>query len=289
MDADGTPGGESTVSYSVRSPFPGWAETSPDTWWTAAIEAVRGAVGDRGEDVSAVGLSGQMHGVVLADKDGRPRRPAVLWADTRATGQLAAYRNLDDDARRRLANPPATGMAGPTLLWLRDNEPEVYSSARWALQPKDWLRLRLTGEVSTEPSDASATLLYDLFADDWDYEVVETLGLRGEMLAPLTTSWDSSGVLTGEAAREFGLKSGLPVAGGAGGDTAAAMLGSGLLEAGQTQLTVGTGGQVIVPGRTPNQTRTAAPTSTAPPRRDSSTPWPRCKMRASPSNGPARY
>ena len=250
MDADGTPGGEGTVSYSVRSPFPGWAETSPDTWWTAVAEAVRGAVGNRGGDVSAVGLSGQMHGVVLVDKNGRSRRPAVLWADTRATGQLAAYRNLENDARRRLANPPATGMAGPTLLWLRDNEPEVYSSARWALQPKDWLRLRLTGEVSTEPSDASATLLYDLFADDWDYEVVETLGLHREMLAPLTNSWDSPGGLTREAARELGLKSGLPVAGGAG-DTAAAMIGSGLLEAGQAQLTVGTGGQVFVPRANP--------------------------------------
>ena len=246
LDEDGTSLGEGSAPYPVNSPHPGWAETSPEAWWMAVAEAVREAVGNRGRDITAVGLSGQMHGVVLTDEDGRPLRPAVLWADTRSTGQLAAYRDLDDDARRRLANPPATGMAGPTLLWLRDNEPEVYSSARWALQPKDWLRLRLTGEVSTEPSDASATLLYDLPAGGWDYETLETLGLRGELLAPIATSWETAGFLTPEVARHLDLESGVPVAAGAG-DTAAAMLGSGLLEVGRAQLTVGTGGQILVP------------------------------------------
>lgn len=250
LEEDGTPCGESSASYPVDSNRPGWAETSPEDWWTAAAAAVKDAVGDRGRDITSIGLSGQMHGVVLTDAGGNPLRPAVLWADTRSTEQLAAYRNLDDEARRRLANPPATGMAGPTLLWLRDNEPEIYSSARWALQPKDWLRLRLTGHVAAEPSDASATLLYDLLSDDWDYEAVDTLGLRTGLLAPLTNSWETAGVLTTEAARHFGLESGLPVAAGAG-DTAAAMLGSGLLEPGQAQLTVGTGGQIIIPKAQP--------------------------------------
>lgn len=250
LGEDGTPQGESSAQYSVESPRPGWAETPPETWWTAVAETVQDVLGERNRDVAAIGLSGQMHGVVLADGNGSPLRPAILWADTRSTEQLSVYRNLDDDARRRLANPPATGMAGPTLLWLRDNEPEIYSSARWALQPKDWLRLRLTGEVATEPSDASATLLYDLFADDWDYDTLETLGLRGELLAPPAGSWESVGVLTAEAAQQLGLRSGLPVATGAG-DTAAAMLGSGLLEPGEAQLTVGTGGQIFVPKARP--------------------------------------
>ncbi|MGB3632725.1 MAG: xylulokinase [Rubrobacteraceae bacterium] len=250
IDEYGTPHGQSSTSYPVDSPHAGWAETSPEEWWKSVTEAVRNAVGDHGPNVTALGLSGQMHSVVLTDANGTPLRPAILWADTRSTGQLAAYRNLDDEARGRLANPPATGMAGPTLLWLRDNEPKTYSSARWALQPKDWLRLRLTGEISTEPSDASATLLYDLFSDDWDYKVVETLGLRGELLAPLTSSWKTAGVLTIEAAQQLGLKSGLPVAAGAG-DTAAAMLGSGLLQVGKAQLTVGTGGQIVVPKARP--------------------------------------
>ncbi len=250
LDEDGAPRGESSASYPVDSPHAGWAETDPEGWWRASVKAARDAVGSHGPEVTALGLSGQMHGVMLTDDNGAPLRPAVLWADARATEELAAYKVLDNETRHRLANPPATGMAGPTLLWLRNNEPEVYSSARWALQPKDWLRLRLTGEVAAERSDASATLLYDLFSDGWDPELVEALGLRRELLAPLTDSWVAAGNLTAEAARQLGLKSGLPVAAGAG-DTAAAMLGSGLLEPGEVQLTVGTGAQIVVPKARP--------------------------------------
>jgi xylulokinase len=118
------------------------------------------------------------------------------------------------------------------------------------LQPKDWLRLRMTGEAATEPSDASATLLYDLPADDWSYAVVEELGLRTELLAPLVPSARVAGMLEGEAAGDLGLREGLPVAAGAA-DTAAAMFGTGLLRPGPVQLTVGTGGQVVAPKRVP--------------------------------------
>ena len=142
-------------------------------------------------------------------------------------------------------------MAGPSLLWLRDWEPEAYTSARWALQPKDWLRMRLTGEVASEPSDASATLLYDLLADDWSYTATEELGLRTELLAPLIPSACVAGTLNEEVAGGLGLRKGLPVAAGAA-DTAAAMLGTGLLRPGPAQLTVGTGGQVVTPKEGPD-------------------------------------
>ena len=246
LDPDGTVAGEGSRSYSVRSPNPGWAESRPEGWWDAVGEAARETIGSRSSEVTALGLSGQMHGVVLTGADAQPLRSAILWADARSTGQLHAYRSLDEDARRRLANPPAAGMAGPTLLWLRDNEPEVYGNARWALQPKDWLRMRLTGEASAEPSDASATLLYGPGVDRWDYEVVEALGLRPDFLAPLVASTDVAGELTHEAAEHLGLREELPVAAGAA-DTAAAMLGSGLLEPGLVQLTVGTGAQIVAP------------------------------------------
>jgi xylulokinase len=250
MGEDGSILGEGSSSYPVRSPRAGWAESSPEEWWDAAVEATKTAVGPHGARVAALGLSGQMHGVVLADERGRPSRPAVLWADARSAGQLEAYRELDEDARRRLANPPAVGMAGPSLLWLRDHEPEACASARWALQPKDWLRLRLTGEVAAEPSDASATLLYDLRSDGWAYRVVEALGLRGDLLPPLIASADVAGTLTRDAAGRLGLRAGLPVAAGAA-DTAAAMLGGGLLRPGSVQLTVGTGGQIVAPKSSP--------------------------------------
>jgi xylulokinase len=242
--------GEGSASYPVRSPRPGWAESSPDHWWNAVVEATKKAVGDRGAQVAALGLSGQMHGVVLTDDRRRPLRSAILWADARSAEQLAAYRRLGEGVRRRLANPPAVGMAGPSLLWLRDHEPDVYTSARWALQPKDWLRLRLTGEVFAEPSDASATLLYDLRSDGWDYPVVETLGLRPDLLAPLVASASAAGTLTGRAAELLGLRAGVPVAAGAA-DTAAAMLGGGLLRPGTVQLTVGTGAQIVAPKSSP--------------------------------------
>jgi xylulokinase len=246
LDESGYAVGEGSASYPVRSSRPGWAETSPEEWWKAVVEAMKDAVGDRGAQVAALGLCGQMHGVVLTDDRGSPLRSAILWADARSTEQLAAYRRLDEGARRRLANPPAVGMAGPSLLWLRDHEPDVYTSARWALQPKDWLRLRLTGEVFAEPSDASATLLYDLSSDGWDYPIVDTLGLRPDLLAPLVASASSAGTLMQKAAELLGLRAGLPVAAGAA-DTAAAQLGGGLLRPGPVQLTVGTGAQIVAP------------------------------------------
>ena len=251
LEPDGTVAGEGSRTYAVRSPNPGWAESDPEEWWDAAGDASRQATGGRGTEVTAIGLSGQMHGVVVSGLGGLPLRPAILWADARSTGQLHAYQRLDGDARHRLANPPAAGMAGPSLLWLRDNEPEVYENARWALQPKDWLRMRLTGDAFAEPSDASATLLYDLLGDRWDYETVEALGLRQDLLAPFVASTDVAGELTRAAAEHLGLKEGLPVAAGAA-DTAAAMLGSGLLKPGHVQLTVGTGGQILAPVARPN-------------------------------------
>jgi len=235
--------GEGSAPYRVDAPLPGWAESDPQEWWTAAAAAARTAIGPRGKEIKAVGLSGQMHGVVLADDTGGPVRPAVTWADARSREQLEAYGRLEAGLRRRLGNPPWVGMAGPTLLWLRDNEPENYRSARWALQPKDWLRLRLTGEAASEPTDASATLLYDVEGDGWAYDVVDALGLRAEILAELTDSAGVAGQLSREAADYLGLPIGTPMAAGAG-DTAAAILGSGL-RPGSIQLTVGTGGQIV--------------------------------------------
>ena len=263
---DGVVIGEGSAGYPVRSPRSGWAESSPEDWWNAVVAATRSAVGGRGAEVAALGLSGQMHGVVLSDGGGRPLRPAVLWADSRSGAELDAYRGLDEGLRRGLANPPAVGMAGPGLLWIKHNEPDVYGDTRWALQPKDWLRLRLTGEAAAEPSDASATLLYDVLKDDWAHPVVEALGLRDDLLAPLVPSGWVAGVLLRDVAEDLGLRAGLPVAAGAA-DTAAAMLGCGLLRPGPVQLTVGTGAQIFTakeePAADPNERthlyRAAAP------------------------------
>jgi xylulokinase len=226
--------------YPVLAPRPGWAESDPADWertLTAAVSEVLAA----GGRLRAVGLSGQMHGVVLADSAGTPVRPAVLWADGRATGAVAAYESLGERVTRRLANPVVPGMAGPILHWLAHEEPEAYRRARWALQPKDWLRLRLTGRSGAEPSDASATLLWAPASDGWDLEVVDALGLRSDLLAPVAASHQLAGVSTGT----LGVPSDVPVAHG-GADTACAALGGDLVATGDAQLSVGTGGQILV-------------------------------------------
>ena len=251
IDTAGQVLAQASAGYAVTSTMAGYAESDPAQWWTAvtacAREAVTAAGHAAGARPSAVGLSGQMHGLVMTSADGAALRPALLWPDSRATGSLRAYRCLGSQALARLANPLAPGMTGPMLMWIAEHEPRIYQATRWALPPKDWIRARLTGEFHAEPSDASATLLYDLMGDRWDLEVVSALGLNPGLLAPLLPSAGAAaGHLTAEAGTELGLPAGIPVAAGAG-DTAAAALGSGIAGHGDIQLTVGTGAQVIRP------------------------------------------
>jgi xylulokinase len=246
LDVDGTIMGSAAAAYPMSTPRPGWAESDPQHWWQAARQAVVEAAGGHASEIAAIGLSGQMHGVVLSDDLGEPLRPAILWADTRAQLELETYSELSSEMRRKLANPPAVGMAGPTLLWLQRHERAQYRQAQWALQPKDWLRLRMIHEAATEPSDASATLLYDLTTDYWATDVIDALDLRLDFLAPIRDSVEICGVLTGSAAEHLGVRPNLPVVGGAA-DTASAALAGGLLEPGPIQLTVGTGAQLVAP------------------------------------------
>jgi xylulokinase len=231
------------ADYRVLAPQPGWSESDPAEWWSAVGIATREALASRIR-VDAIGLSGQMHGLVLTKTDGEPIRPALLWSDNRAQGALELYRRLPAPLLAQLANPLVPGMAGPMLCWLAEHEAASYQRATWAMQPKDWLRLRLTNEAATDPSDASATLLYDLLADSWADEVITALGLSRGLLPPILPSGARAGTLSVQAAKVLGLPAGIPVATGAA-DTAAAALGTGLLTPGPVQLTLGTGAQLI--------------------------------------------
>src|ERR1700712_4585793 len=198
-----------------------------------------------------------MHGVVLCTADATPVRPAVLWADARAVTEVDLIRSLPQTVRARLANPLSPGMAGPELAWLHRHEPDVVAAARWALQPKDWVRARLTGEFAAEPSDASATLLYDVLAQSWHTEVVAALGIRRDLLPELLPfAGACAGTLRPDAAAELRLSQGIVVAAGAA-DTAAAALGSGVNAPGTVQLTIGTGVQILtmVPAPSPDSVR----------------------------------
>ena len=245
IDTGGSVLAQASAGYAVTSAAAGYAESETGDWWSAVTACTREAVHAAGTQPAAIGLAGQMHGLVLTAADGGALRPALLWPDSRAAGPLRAYRLLGPAALARLANPLSPGMAGPLLMWIAEHEPRSYAAARWALQPKDWLRARLTAEFHAEPSDASGTLLYDVPGDRWDLAAVSALGLDERLLAPLLPSSGApAGRLTPAAAAELGLPAGLPVAAGAA-DTAAAVLGSGVVGGADVQLTVGTGAQVI--------------------------------------------
>jgi xylulokinase len=203
--------------------------------------------------VAGLAVVGQMHGLILCSERTEVLRPAIVWLDRRAEAEVADYQRLPADLRARLGNAPSAGMAGPILLWLARNEPAAYRRARWMLQPKDWLRTRLTGEPATDPTDASGTLLYDLDRDAWAADVAEALGLRTGLLPPIRPSAQVAGTLLPAAAEQLGLRPGLPVATGAS-DTAASLLAAALSE-GWGLLTLGTGGQWIIPAaKTPAAT-----------------------------------
>jgi xylulokinase len=240
---DGTILGQGEARYDIVAPRDGWAESDPGQWWRAVRSAVRAAAP---AEVAAIAITGQMHGVVLTSQRAVVLRPAILWLDRRASGEVPGYENLRPDQLRSLANAPWPGTAGPILRWLARHEPDVYRSARWQFQPKDWLRFVLTGEAATDPTDASGTLLYDMTRDAWSPDVADALGVRPGLLAPVRGPAEVAGLLRPVAAAELGLPPGVPVVTGCA-DTAASLLAADLPGADWALLTLGTGGQWIVP------------------------------------------
>jgi xylulokinase len=245
--SDGAILGQGAAGYQVSTPRPGWAEADAGHWWHATRTAVRSALGAVPAEVAALAIVGQMHGLILWAERSGLLRPPIIWLDRRATAEVADYQRLPAGLRARLGNAPSAGMTGPLLLWLSRHEPAAYRQARWMLQPKDWLRLRLTGQAATDPTDACGTLLFDLARGAWATGVARALGLRTDLLPPIRPPAEIAGTLQPAAAQWLGLPPGLPVATGAA-DTAASLLAARLPAAGQWGLlTLGTGGQLIVP------------------------------------------
>ncbi|TFV92471.1 carbohydrate kinase [Blastococcus sp. CT_GayMR20] len=240
LDAAGEVVGEAESAYEVARPAPGWAETDVGTWRRAFDEALAG-LDLSGAPVRALGIAGQMHGAVLVDDAETALRPALLWPDRRATGELARWRALPSADRAALANPLAPGMTGPMLAWLAMNEPAVVDRAAAALLPKDALRATLVPGAVTDRSDASATLLWDVVADDWSAAAVAAGGIDRALLPDVRSSAD----VVGTAALPVGE---VPVVVG-GADTPLALFAAGTK--GALQVNLGTGVQVLRPGWRP--------------------------------------
>lgn len=242
-----------------RSPQPGWAEQDPADWWRAAQQAIRDTLAQTpGAKIQAVGLTGQMHGAVMLDKDGKVLRPSLIWCDQRTQPQcdwLHAQFGPGNAGREKLieltANPALPNFTLTKLLWVRDNEPEIFARIAHVLCPKDYVRFRMTGSYAIDVQEASGTLLLDVANRRWSSEVAKVAGIPESWLPQLFESPDICAHISAEAAAVTGIPTGTPVVAGAG-DQGAGAIGMGILEPGSVSATIGTSGVVFA--------ATAAPT-----------------------------
>jgi xylulokinase len=238
----------------MATPEPGWAEQDPADWWAATIAAVRSALGKApGSRVVSIGLSGQMHSSVFLDTYGEVIRPALLWCDGRTTAECAEIteRAGGEERLRALAcNPALEGFTLPKVLWLRRHEPAAFRRLATVVLAKDFIRFRLTGELASEPSDASGTLMFDTAASRWSDEILDAVGLPRSIVPDLGGSCEVLGRITTEAAALTGLDEGTPVVGG-GADNACGAAGVGAVTPGVAVSSWGTSGTVLAPTAEP--------------------------------------
>jgi xylulokinase len=251
IDRDGRLLASAGQELALHSPHPGWAEQDPEAWARGAAACARKALeaaGVSAGQVAGVGLSGQMHTLVCVDAHGEALRPAITWADRRSQAQAEAIRHELGEAGllRWAGNPPAAGLTAPTWRWLAEHEPEVTRRTAHLLLAKDFVRLRMTGEIGTDPSDASATLLFDPFRRAWSEPLLAWADVKFGQLPPVQASAHVGGGLQADFAAAAGLRVGTPVVVGAG-DQAAQAVGQGVTQPGQISLTIGSGGQIFSP------------------------------------------
>lgn len=255
VDEKGRVKGAITSPLTLSTPHPGWAEQRPEAWWKATVVAVNQvlqATKIKPSDVASVGLSGQMHSSVFLDRDGKVIRPALLWCDGRTTQQCREItaRIGERQLREWVSNPALEGFTLPKVLWLKKNEPAAFARLAKVVLAKDYIRYRLTGVLATEPSDASATLMYDTAHLTWSRPIMEVMGLDGGLLPDVGGSAEVLGKVTSLAAKATGLARDTPVVGG-GADNACGAVGVGLVTPGEAVASWGTSGTVLTPTAEP--------------------------------------
>ncbi len=229
FDTAGVPLASKTVEYPMAQPKNGWAEQDPADWWRGTAEGIKAVLAQSGvaaADVAGIGLSGQMHGLVMLDAAGKVLRPSIIWCDQRTGAEAEEMNRLLGEKRviEITANPPMTGFTAAKILWVKRNEPQLYEKCAHILLPKDYIRYMLTGEYATEVSDASGMQLMDVAKRQWSGEVLDKLGIDKALLATMHESPDVTGKVHAQAAAATGLAEGTLVVGGAGDNPAAAPL-----------------------------------------------------------------
>ena len=244
VDNDGKLQGQGSAPLTVERPHPSWSEQNPDAWWKATIEAVRSLPDKQRNAVKAIGLSGQMHGATLLDGADKPLRPAILWNDGRSEAECAELERLEPRSREITGNLAMPGFTAPKLLWVKHHEPEIFAKTKTVLLPKDYVRLKLTGEKAGDMSDNAGTLWLDVGKRDWSDAMLKATGLSRSHMPKAVEGTAATGKLRADVARELGVPQ-VIVAGG-GGDNAASAVGVGVVSPKQAFLSLGTSGVLFV-------------------------------------------
>jgi xylulokinase len=249
IDERGDIVGVTSYEYSIQTPHPYWSEQDPELWWAGTINGIKEVMNRSGitsEEILGIGLTGQMHGLVLLDDSGKVLRPAILWNDQRTQSQCKKIQSIigRNNLIQLTGNDAITGFTAPKILWVKENEPEIFVSAKHILLPKDYIRFLLTGGYATDKAGASGTLLFDVMKRDWSLEVVDALSINKSWLPESFEGTEVAGVISEEAASLTGLLEGTPVVAGAG-DQAAQAVGVGAVEEGVISITLGTSGVVF--------------------------------------------
>ena len=251
VNSDGDVVGSATTPHQTSTPRPLWSEQEPEGWWRAVAASIRQALlhaNVSGDAVSAIGLTGQMHGLVLLDQRKQTLRPAILWNDQRCADECDEIRARIGRQRliRITGNEALTGFTAPKIVWVKNHEPEIFARGRHVLLPKDFIRLKLTGALAMDKADGSGTMLFDLKKRNWSAEVIDALGIPGEWLPPTFEGPEVTAEVSAQASQATGLRIGTPVVAG-GGDQAAQAVGVGAIRPGIVALTLGTSGVVFAP------------------------------------------
>ena len=238
-----------TSPHILSTPKPLWSEQNPQDWWNATVGSIRSILSQTGIDphsIAAIGLTGQMHGLVLLDSAGEILRPAILWNDQRTQAQCDKIHRIIGREKfiRTSGNAALPGFTAPKILWVAENEPEIFDKVRHILLPKDYIRYRLTGEFAMDKADGSGTVVFDLKERRWSAEILDALKIPTAWMPPTFEGPETTGKVTLAAASITGLAVGIPVAAG-GGDQSAQAVGVGAVEPGIIGLTVGTSGVVF--------------------------------------------